>query len=117
MREVKPKNDFKLPTANFLDKAIAFVSPQAAARRMKARMMMNITGAYYGGSKSRRSLSQWVVPSGDADSDILPDLETLRDRSNDLVRNNPLAVGAIKTKVTNIGSLKLKSRIDRNIGD
>lgn len=80
-------------------------------------MGLAMAGGYTGASRSRRALSQWKPFGYDADSDILPDLATLRERSRDLIRNNPLAAGAIKTKVTNvIGSgLKLQSRIDRTV--
>jgi len=62
-------------------------------------------------------LKTWFTYSHDADADILPDLPTLRERSRDLVRNNPLATGAIKTKVTNVigTGLRLQARIDRAI--
>jgi lambda family phage portal protein len=117
MREVKRRDSQRLPAANFIDRAISFISPNAAAKRMQSRIFMAISGAYYGGSKSRRALSQWVVPKGDADQDISPELEILRERSRDLVRNNPLAGGAIKTKVTSVvgTGLTLKSRIDREV--
>ena len=117
MREVQIRNNSKLPGTNIIDRAISFISPNAAARRMQARIFMAVSGAYYGGSKSRRALSQWVVPKGDADQDLSPELEILRERSRDLVRNNPLAAGAIKTKVTSVigNGLTLKSRIDREV--
>lgn len=102
---------------NFIDKAIRFVAPVAAARRFRARLAMEVFNAYDGASKKKRSLKSWVTMGSDADSDILPDLATLRERSRDLVRNNPLAGGAIKTKVTNVigTGLRFQSRIDRKI--
>lgn len=112
MRWVPPAT---APAPNIFDKAIAYFSPVAAARRMRARMAMSIANSYDGASKRRRSLKQWLTFGNDADSDILSDLTELRNRSRDLVRNNPIAGGAIKTKVTNvIGSgLRLQSHIDR----
>lgn len=113
LREVK----HRLPSAklNLIDKAVAFFSPVAGARRLQSRMALEMFGSYDGASKSRRSLKEWTPFGYDADSDILPDLPTLRERSRDLVRNNPLASGAIKTKVTNVigTGLRLQSRIDR----
>lgn len=101
---------------NIIDKTIAFFSPSAAAKRAKARIQIEILKSYHGASKSNRSMKEWHPGGGDADSDILYDLPTLRERSRDLVRNNPLASGAIKTKVTNVigTGLRLQSRIDRS---
>ncbi len=101
---------------NFIDKAIQYVAPVKAAKRMRARLAMEIFGGGYDGArKDRRSLKEWITLSNDPDGDILPDLETLRDRSRDLIRNNALAAGAIKTKVTNVigPGMRLQSRIDR----
>jgi len=102
---------------NFIDKVIGVFSPERAVRRLKARVAIEMLNAYDGASKVKRSLKQWVTMTQDADSDILDDLPTLRDRSRDLVRNNPLAAGAIKTKVTNVvgTGLRLQARIDRAV--
>ncbi|PID40284.1 MAG: phage portal protein [Proteobacteria bacterium] len=102
---------------NFVDRAISFFSPVRGAKRMRARLAMSIANSFDGASKTRRSLKQWGALGLDADSDIINDLPELRNRSRDLVRNNPVAAGAIKTKVTNvIGSgLRLQSRIDRDV--
>lgn len=100
-----------------IDKVITYFDPVRAARRFRARMALALTGGYTGASKSRRSLSQWTPYGYDADSDILPDLAALRERSRDLIRNTPIATGAINTKVTNVvgTGLKLQSRIDRSV--
>lgn len=113
MREVKQKKPVAL--GNVIDRAIGFFSPMAGAKRMQARAAMEFFGSYDGASKSKRSLKSWQTFGNDADSDILLDLPTLRERSRDLCRNNPLAGGAIKTKVTNVigTGLRFQSRIDR----
>lgn len=102
---------------NTLDRVIGFISPVRAARRYRARLSLAIAGGYIGGSRSRRSLKEWNPLGYDADTDILPDLPALRERSRDLIRNNPLAAGAINTKVTNVvgTGLRLQSRIDRGV--
>ena len=115
LREVKPTPP---PVRqNFLDKAIAWVAPVAAARRMRSRLAMSFFNAYDGASKKKRSLKEWSTFGSDADTDILGDLGELRNRSRDLVRNNPIAAGAIKTKVTNVvgTGLRFQSRIDRDV--
>ncbi len=116
MKEVVSRKT--IPTKrNIPDKIIGYFSPVRAAKRLKARAIMAVSGGYFGASKSRRSLKEWKTYDNDADADILPDLPTLRERSRDLVRNNPLACGALKTKVTNVvgTGLKLQSRIDRAV--
>ncbi|MBW2675202.1 MAG: phage portal protein [Deltaproteobacteria bacterium] len=117
MKEVPTKRGKVKIKPNIIDRTVSLFDPVRGARRFRARAMMALAGGYIGGSKSRRGLKMWSLFSHDADSDILPDLPTLRDRSRDLIRNNPLATGAIKTKVTNVvgTGLKLQSRIDRSV--
>jgi len=114
-----PSNKQNIPAnrQNFLDRAIGFFSPVQQARRLKARIAVEMLNAYAGASKVKRSLKKWLTLTQDADADILVDLPTLRDRSRDLVRNNPLAAGAIKTKLTHVvgTGLRLQARIDRTI--
>ena len=78
---------------------------------------MALYGGYTGASNARRQSSQWKVMDGSADSVTLPDLEMLRSRSRDLLRNAPLATGAVNTVVTNVigTGLRLQSRIDREV--
>ncbi len=99
---------------NIVDKAIEFIAPQLAANRMKARYAMAIAGAYTG-AKLKRSMSSFNPRLGDADADSLGDLKELRKRSSDLVRNAPIATGAVGTNVTHVvgSGLKMRSRIDR----
>ena len=97
------------------DRFVSWISPIHGARRQKARLMEALTGAYLGASRSRRQTKQWITNPGDADSDTVYDLPTLRERSRDQVRNAPIATGAIGLSVTHtVGTgLKLQSRIDR----
>jgi lambda family phage portal protein len=73
------------------------------------------SGGGYEGAGSGRGLKNWQYTQGLADSEILGDLNTLRERSRDLYRNNAIGRGAIGTMVMNvIGSgLHLQSAIDR----
>jgi len=100
-----------------LDRAIEAWAPVWAARRLQARVGHALTasmGGYNGASQDRRSLSGWNPLNGDADADTLRNLPTLRARSSDLVRNAPVAGGAVATEVTHvIGSgLALQSVVD-----
>lgn len=96
------------------DRVVSYLSPVRGAQRMRARMAMALAGSYTGASKKRRQTSSWNTSAGDADSDTLFDLPTLRERSRDLIRNNPLATGVISTKVGNVvgTGLRLQSQID-----
>ncbi len=101
---------------NLLDRVIRAIDPVRGARRYQARLMLAVAGGYTGGSKSRRSLSTFRPQELSADAALLPDLAILRDRSSDLVRNSPLAAGAINTVCTSVVGpwIKAKSNIDRD---
>ena len=102
---------------NFIDRAIGYFDPVRQARRQRARNFMALTGAYTAALTSRRTLQSWATIPQDADSALLPDLQTLRERSRDIVRNNPIGTGAINTAVTNVvgTGMKLQARPDREI--
>lgn len=97
-----------------VDRVVSYFDPIAGQRRFQARAAMAISGAYIGADKSRRSFKTWFTSGRSADDDLLPDLPVLREHSRDLMRNAPLAVGAINTVVTNVvgTGLALQSRID-----
>ena len=100
-----------LPEAGFtsLEKAIAYVSPKWAAKRLQSRMQMSIAnqfygsfGSYDGASVTRRETNTWIPFGSDADTASVFDLPALRARSRDALRNQPLALGAVNTTVTNV---------------
>ena len=101
----------------FIDKAIGYFDPIRGRKRFIARAQMAIAGGYIAGSKSRRETKEYTPLGNDPDTDILFDLETMRARSRDMIRNNPIASGAIKTKVNNVigTGIKLQARIDRDL--
>ncbi len=101
---------------NWLDKVCQYVVPEYALKRQQARNLMALTNSYKGASRTRNSMSEWQINSGDADSHLRVDLPTLRERSRDLLRNNPLAIGAINTICTNVigTGLKLHARLNRD---
>ncbi len=100
---------------NLVDRLVTWVSPSAGLERYRSRVMLAMTGGYTGARRDRRQTGQWATRSGSADSDILPDLPLLRERSRALVMNAPLATGAVNTVVTNVvgTGLKLQARPDR----
>lgn len=93
-----------------VDRLVNYFNPVAGRKRFEARMQMAMVGGYTGARKDRKQTAAWATTTADADSVILPDLQTLRDRARDLERNNPLAGGAISTKVTNVVGTGLKPR-------
>ncbi len=103
----------KTPPPGIIDRAIAAVSPEWALRRHKSRVAMAMTGGYVGASY-RESMAYWTPGVGDADASSIRDLSELRARSRDLVRNSPIAGGAIETQVSHVvgTGLSLQSRID-----
>jgi lambda family phage portal protein len=93
---------------NLADKVIGYFAPKVALRNIQARAVMalasgggNGTG-YTGASRTRASTSNWGAQAGSAEADISPDLTLNRARSRDLVRNNPIAGGAVGQMVTNV---------------
>jgi lambda family phage portal protein len=83
-------------------------------QKRRSGKVVALAGAWDGASKKRRQIKEFLPKSGDADADTLDDLPLLRERSRYLLRNAPIALGAVNTNVTNvIGSgLKLQSRIN-----
>lgn len=100
-----------------IDRIVSYFNPVAGRNRLQARLQMAVVGGYTGARRDRKQTKNWATTDSDADSVILPDLPTLRDRSRDLERNSPLAGGSIATKTTNIVGTGLKPRaaIDRDI--
>jgi lambda family phage portal protein len=73
--------------------------------------------AYHGASKKRRQIKQFTPKTGDADADTLKDLPDLRNRSRDLLRNTPIAKGAIETNAVHVigTGLRVQSQIDAQL--
>ena len=98
------------------DHLVNWLSPAAGQKRFQARARMALlAGGYASADKTRRANQLGGRREMDADTAILPDLQTLREESQHLARNNPLAVGALKTNITKVvgSGLRVKARIDR----
>ncbi len=88
---------------NPVDRAVAWLSPKAGLERLRARAALATASGYIGARRDRNATSEWSVLGGaSADYDTLPDLDLLRARSRDLVRNDPLAQSAVSTKVAHV---------------
>lgn len=99
---------------NLAERALAALSPKWGFRRLQHKTALALAGGYHGASLGRAALRGWKPPAGEADDDSLTDLPTLRARARDLVRNAPLAAGAVNTMVSNVvgTGLTLQARID-----
>ena len=99
--------------SDVIDGTVSLLSPTAALRRRAARKATEEFAQYRGATKSRLT-SHWTVSSGSADYDLLPDLPVLRERSRELIRNAPVAAGAVNTLVANpVGTgIRPQSTID-----
>ncbi len=116
MRKVEKE---PLVHATFLDRFIGYFSPQIAADRVRGRATYNALtgGGYRSRDRSRRMFRSWGLSSGSADAELNPSLVSLRSDSRDLLRNAPLATGAINTVVTNVigTGLKPQAQVDVDV--
>lgn len=95
------KNNSAVPS-NLLERAIAYLSPKKAFERQRFRDAQAVISGYVGARYDKSSTRSYFVASSSADVDTIFDLHTLRGRSRDLVRNTPIATGAIGTYVANV---------------
>ena len=100
------------------DRLVEWANPTAGAQRLQSRIAMeSATGSYNGGKKDRRPLRNFRPRQTSANEAISADLPDLRARSRDLVRNVPVATGAIETVTTSVvgDGLVLKASVDRDV--
>lgn len=91
---------------NWLDRAVAWLSPESGVRRARARATEfalrranNILLAYEGAKMGRRT-EGWIATGADTNTEIASGLPYLRNRSSDLIRNNPSAARVQSVVVT-----------------
>ncbi|KEQ22314.1 portal protein [Paenibacillus tyrfis] len=106
---------------NFLDKTIAWISPQRALKREAARARLSFlrkfTNSGYshsGASRKKKSMQGWNSTSSSPQEDIGNNLRLLRERSRDLYMSGGLAAGAIKKNQSNVlgSGLSLKCQLN-----
>lgn len=83
---------------NWLDKTIAFISPSAGLKRDIAKAKFR---AFEGADLGRRT-DGWYTTNSDANTEIGQALPLLRNRSRDMVRNNPYQARAVAVTVANV---------------
>lgn len=101
--------------ATRLERAIAAVSPRWAMSRFRDRMAFTAASGYAAARRDRPSMRNFSALPGTADQDTLPSLDLHRARSREMLRNEPLASGAVSTVVTNVvgTGLRLSAQADR----
>ncbi len=82
---------------NLLDRVITYFAPRVAQRRVMARVQLAAAGGYSGARIDKAALASWRTSAGSPDSDVIPDLPTLRQRAADLERNAPVGATIINT--------------------
>lgn len=87
--------------STWLDDVIGWFAPKAGARRVRARTSFDTVRGYAGAALGRNT-DGWRTPQSSADAEIAAAGTRLRDRSRDLVRNNPHAAKAISILASNI---------------
>lgn len=99
------------------DRLVNWFNPEAGRRRFEARAHLAMLGGYTAADKSRRANQLGGRRELSADSAIMPDLVTLREESQHLERNSPIAAGALKTNITKVvgTGLRVKAKIDRTV--
>jgi lambda family phage portal protein len=79
--------------ATWLDKAIGWADPQAGLRRLRNRAALTVTLAYDAAKTGRRT-DGWVTGGSSANAEVSAARQAVRQRSRDLIRNNPIAKNA-----------------------
>lgn len=103
---------------NFIDNIISVFNPQAALKRQRARMVMDILSdqkrKFDAAGRGRRT-NGWPITDGSANTEMALSLVTLRARARDMVRNNSYAQSSIKKIVNNtVGTGILPQPVDTN---
>lgn len=87
--------------ANWLDRAVSYVSPQRGLKRLRARTAHALLERHYEGAAKGRRTQGWPRSSTDANSAMRTSLSLLRDQARDLERNNGYAEAALDVIVNN----------------
>jgi lambda family phage portal protein len=111
-----------------IERALAPLFPGWAARRAEARVKFDMLTRNYEGAKVSRRTQGWFPSNATADTLLDRQLDRLRNRSRDLVRNNPYAAGGLDVLVayqvgtgiiprSNTGDLDLDKKADALFGE
>lgn len=100
---------------NILDRAISYVAPAWGAERARSRVLSANLSGYQAAKRELAALRNFNPRARTADEDALPGLSDMRARSRELLRNAPIATGAVNTVVTNVvgTGLRCSAQVDR----
>jgi lambda family phage portal protein len=100
---------------NWLDKTIGYLAPEAGLRRVRARAALGVItqSRAYDAARIDRRTSGWKATSTSANAEIGPAFRISRDRSRDLVRNNPYATKALNALVSKSVGTGIRARMDK----
>jgi len=96
---------------NWLDSFIGFFSPRAKFRRIQYKQASKSMERKFEGAAKTRRTDGWRTGSTSANAENANAIETLRNRSRDLVRNNAHASRAISLIQTNVVGKGIMSNI------
>ncbi len=85
----------------WIDDLIGAVSPRAGLKRKQARIAIDMLARGYEGAKTGRRIDDWLTSGNSANAEIGSAGNRLRERSRDLVRNNPYGSKAAEVFVGN----------------
>ena len=80
----------------WIDRAVAWASPERALRRARARAALRVLEQAYDGASAGRRTDGWIRPSTSADAELRPALARLRNGARDLGRNSPYVSKALR---------------------
>lgn len=83
----------------WIERLLAGFAPEAALRRVRARLALQGLQAAYDGARHSRRTRFWNTSANGPRSEVQNDLKTLRNRSRDLTRNNAWAASALDTLI------------------
>ncbi len=100
---------------NWIDRTIGYLAPEKGLRRVRARAALNVISkarAYEAARVDRRT-SGWNTTGTSANAEIGAAFRITRDRSRDLVRNNPYAAKAMNSLASKSIGTGIRARLDK----
>lgn len=88
--------------ASWWDNVVGAFSPRAKANRLRYKYINELLARQYEGAAKTRRTAGWKSRGTSANTEIAVSLATLRDRSRDLVRNNPYAARGVQAIANNM---------------
>ena len=82
--------------ANYLDRAVGWISPERGLRRLQARQAFRVLASHYDAAGTSRRTHGWKRPTGGPNAATPVTLSRLRDAARHLVRNSGFAESALQ---------------------